>query len=104
MAQSNFSGFHTLLLRQPLQHTRSSSTFTDVTFIRVGNLRFAAPQNPISFEGVRQATTYGAACPQAAFGGGPGGPPTVNDSEDCESIDFFPCENIPTFLLPRPLC
>ena len=63
-------------------------------FIRVGNLRFAAPQDPISFEGVRQATHYGAACPQAAFGGGPGGPPTINDSEDCESIEFSPCEYI----------
>lgn len=31
---------------------------------RVGNLRFAAPQPPTSFDGVADATSYGAVCPQ----------------------------------------
>ena len=33
----------------------------------VGNLRFSPPQPPVAFRGVRQATSFGAACFQQAF-------------------------------------
>jgi para-nitrobenzyl esterase len=47
----------------------------------VGDLRFAAPKPPISWEGVRKADQFGAVCPQ----GGPNNPnaPKPNMSEDC---------------------
>ena len=34
----------------------------------IGNLRFAPPQSPPSFQGVRQATSFGAACFQQSPG------------------------------------
>ena len=34
----------------------------------IGNLRFAPPQPPLSFQGVRQATSFGAACFQQSPG------------------------------------
>jgi acetylcholinesterase len=34
---------------------------------RVGNLRFAHPEPPLTFAGVRQTTRFGAACPQQAM-------------------------------------
>jgi len=38
-----------------------------VVFLKsVGNLQFAPPKPPLKFSGVRQATSFGAACPQQA--------------------------------------
>jgi para-nitrobenzyl esterase len=47
----------------------------------VGKLRFAAPQRPVAWEGVRKADQFGAICPQ----GGPNNPnaPKPNMNEDC---------------------
>ena len=36
-------------------------------FCSVGNLRFAPPKLPLNFTGVRQATSFGSACPQQAI-------------------------------------
>ena len=36
------------------------------SFESIGNLRFAPPAPPLKFAGVRQATSFGAACPQQA--------------------------------------
>ncbi|KDR82068.1 hypothetical protein GALMADRAFT_135442 [Galerina marginata CBS 339.88] len=68
----------------------------------VGNLRFAPPQPPVAFSGVRPATTYGAACFQQSIGGVLGllvdligvisfllGTTPTNVSEDCKSCLFI---------------
>ncbi|OSX62581.1 hypothetical protein POSPLADRAFT_1065829 [Postia placenta MAD-698-R-SB12] len=86
------------------QNTGNVSEFLGVPFAAAptGNLRFAPPQPPTPFEGVRQATQYGAACLQqttAADTGAlpfklpsiihpiPGAPGIVNSSEDCLFIN-----------------
>ncbi len=53
----------------------------------VGDLRWKAPQ-PISWSGVKQATTFGAACPQPERGDGGVGAPATQD-EDCLTLNVF---------------
>lgn len=75
------------------------SNFRDILY-RVGNLRFAPPEPPLKFNGVRNASAYGAACaqqskslqvvPRLTLGILL---PLPNISEDCESYPiriFFP--------------
>ena len=97
----------------------SVSSFREVLLFvfRVGNLRFAAPQPPLKFDGVRQATSYGAACTQSGFGDLPGVPPgdTPGDipdipggfpplptvqSEDCKSPYYPPLHADLILLIP----
>ena len=63
----------------------------DIRFKSVGNLRFAPSEPPLKFTGVRQATSFGAACIQQAVtiasipgaGGSSSGPSINVTSEDC---------------------
>ncbi|KAF8896776.1 carotenoid ester lipase precursor [Gymnopilus junonius] len=53
------------------KNTSRDFRFPNPDLLNVGNLRFAPPQLPLPFTGVRQATSFGAACFQQAssFGG-----------------------------------
>ena len=74
----------------------------------VGKLRFADPEPPLTISGVRQATSFGAACPQQALNLSsiPGlsslgtAPPVI--SEDCRTatyiFSFMYSKNIQAFL------
>jgi len=61
-------------------------------------LRFAAPTLPLRFAGVRQATSFGAACPQqaTAIPGGSVNFSTSLSSEDCLFINVVKPASIPT--------
>lgn len=54
----------------------------------VGDLRWKAPQ-PISWSGVKQATTFGAACPQPERGDGGGVGAPAKQDEDCLTLNVF---------------
>jgi len=56
----------------------------------VGNLRFALPKPPLKFAGVRQVTSFGAACPQQAVSIPGLGPISgaLASSEDCRSTTY----------------
>ena len=69
--QGNYSGNTTNFLGIPyaappyvlptlLTRTEISTMYNQ----SLGNLRFAAPQPPLAFSGIRQATSYATACPQ----------------------------------------
>lgn len=73
--------------------------FMSFSLKSVGNLRFAPPEPPLTFSGVRQTTKFGAACPQQAMNTSsiPGldsrrasRPPPVT-SEDCETVVYAYC-------------
>ncbi|KAJ5558161.1 CAZyme family CE10 [Penicillium sp. DV-2018c] len=53
----------------------------------VGNLRFAAPQDPLFVEGVQQANQHGSICIPTAGGEGQAVP--AGTSEDCLFLDVF---------------
>lgn len=55
----------------------------------VGELRWRAPQAPQSWSGVRDATRFGAACPQPARGARPDGAAISAQSEDCLFINVW---------------
>ncbi|KAI0942553.1 hypothetical protein AcW1_003150 [Taiwanofungus camphoratus] len=74
------------------------SSFLGMPFAQppLGNLRFAPPQEPQPFHGVRQAVEYGAACPQQAQTIPAGLPfnlsasrPPPNVSEDCLFVNVI---------------
>ena len=55
------------------------------------NLRFAHPEPPLTFDGVRQTTRFGSACPQRAMnlslpGLGSRRPKVLPISEDCRTV------------------
>ena len=58
----------------------------------VGDLRFALPKTPLNFGGVRQATSFGAACPQQNITiPGIGPPPSpASFEEDCRTAPLLP--------------
>lgn len=82
-------------MRKPrrLSHNHYESCANRFRTERIGDLRFAPPQPPQAFEGVYDATSYGAACynqvgkPPAIDSSLPfnlsGGTPPANESEDC---------------------
>nr|CAD7267732.1 unnamed protein product [Timema shepardi] len=49
----------------------------------VGNLRFKAPQDPVAWEGTRDATTFGSSCVQSG----------VTGSEDCLYLNVYTPQN-----------
>ena len=55
------------------------------------SLRFAPPELPLKFAGVRQATSFGAACPQQAVDvpGGAFNFSAIQTSEDCRSASYI---------------
>ena len=66
-----------------------------VLFLKsVGDLRFAPPELPLTFTGVRQTTRFGAACPQQAMnisfipGLGSRNASSPASSEDCRTIIY----------------
>lgn len=65
--------------------------FLDVPYAAapVGDLRWAPPQEPAAWEGVRNATVPGPRCAQSAGPGGPldGPPPGAEVSEDCLTLE-----------------
>ena len=69
-------------------------TYIDFFFKSVGNLRFAHPEPPLTFAGVRQATQFGKACLQQAIdlssipGLGSHPPPVPPSSEDCRIVIY----------------
>ncbi|TDL14970.1 sterol esterase [Rickenella mellea] len=74
------------------------TSFLGMPFARppVGNLRFAPPRPPIQFSGVRQATSFGNACPQQAttlpsFGKRQ----SLSVSEDCLFVNVVAPTSIP---------
>ncbi len=54
----------------------------------VGDLRWKAPQ-PIAWPGVKQATTFGPACPQPERGDGGGVGAPAKQAEDCLTLNVF---------------
>ena len=59
----------------------------------IGNLRFAYPEPPLAFSGVRQTTRFGAACPQqemdtSSIPGRRESPPPPASSEDCRTVIY----------------
>ncbi|TDL14964.1 carotenoid ester lipase precursor [Rickenella mellea] len=79
------------------------TSYLGIPFARppVGNLRFAPPQPPLAFKGIRNATSFGSACPQQNFTlpGLPG--PETAGSEDCLFLNVFaPSSIAPGRLLP----
>lgn len=52
----------------------------------IGKRRFSPPQDPVSFDGVRQATAFGCACMQPP---GSLGSPGLEISEDCLNLNVF---------------
>ncbi|PCH44099.1 sterol esterase [Wolfiporia cocos MD-104 SS10] len=97
------SAAHTVQLSYGTFQGNSSgnvSSFLGIPFAEppLGDLRFAPPHPPKSFEGVRQAVSYGAGCPQQSTGANTGALPfklpsildpipgvasITNTSEDC---------------------
>jgi acetylcholinesterase len=76
-------------------YSTSACAYTDnyVLFLKsIGILRFAHPEPPLTFTGVRQTTKFGAACPQQAMdlssipglGSRHATPPP--SSEDCRNV------------------
>ncbi|KAF5315372.1 hypothetical protein D9619_007119 [Psilocybe cf. subviscida] len=61
----------------------------------LGPLRFAPPQPPIPFAGIRQATAFGAACFQQQSTGVTTAPPPGGISEDCLFINVVKPTNLP---------
>ena len=64
-----------------------------VLFLKsIGNLRFAYPEPPLTFSGVRQTTRFGAACPQqeirSPIPGRRASAPATASSEDCKTVIF----------------
>ena len=66
-----------------------------VLFLKsVGDLRFAPPELPLTFTGVRQTTRFGAACPQQAMdisfipGLGSRNASSPASSEDCRAVIY----------------
>ena len=63
-------------------------------FKSVGNLRFAYPEPPLTFTGVRQTTRFGAACPQQEMnisfipGLGSRNVSVPASSEDCRTVIY----------------
>ena len=59
----------------------------------VGDLRWEPPAAPAAWEGERDATQFGPACPQAAIGeareGRQGNPPVGATSEDCLTLNIW---------------
>jgi len=55
---------------------------------RTGDLRFGLPKAPIVFKGLRDAVSYGAACPQHGVTGPIEQPPPTNTSEDCKLLQI----------------
>ncbi|TDL14968.1 carotenoid ester lipase precursor [Rickenella mellea] len=84
-----------------------TTTFLGMPFAQApfGNLRFAAPQPPVAFSGVRDATFWGAACPQQSvlpffdIDGlnitVPGTTALVENSEDCLFVNVVAPASIP---------
>ncbi|KAL4259478.1 Carboxylic ester hydrolase, partial [Pleurotus pulmonarius] len=75
----------------------------------IGDLRFRAPQNPPTLDGIQQATAEPQQCLQAGSGNSPTNPnPTTSlrsratqDPEDCLFLNvFFPGSTVPTRPLP----
>ena len=59
----------------------------------VGELRWKPPLAPASWSGVRDATEFGAACPQPARPRRPRSPVLANQSEDCLSLNIWAPEH-----------
>ena len=80
----------------------SGFSFTHIMFIdscaacSVENLRFAPPMPPVPFKGIRDATSFGAACFQQQFSDPPLLPfplsnnPAGGVSEDCKRLSSLP--------------
>lgn len=70
---------------------REVAAFRGLPYARapLGELRWRAPQPPQSWSGVRDATQFGAACPQPARGGRPDGAAISVQSEDCLFINVW---------------
>ena len=67
------------------------AVFRGIPYARapVAELRWRAPQPPQSWSGVRDATQFGAACPQPARGGRADGAAISAKSEDCLFINVW---------------
>lgn len=67
------------------------SAFRGIPYARapVGELRWRAPQPPRSWSGVRDATQFGAACPQPTRSERPDGAAISAQSEDCLFINVW---------------
>lgn len=59
----------------------------------VGGLRWKAPVQPAAWEGVRDASEYGAACPQPGRPDRPQSPALANQSEDCLNLNIWAPDN-----------
>ena len=55
----------------------------------VGELRWALPQPPLSWEGVREATAFGEHCVQPTLAVEPFGGPELPESEDCLTLNVW---------------
>jgi para-nitrobenzyl esterase len=66
-------------------------SFLGLPFARppVGPLRWKPPQPPEAWSGQRQATQYGAACPQPARSEGASGGVVTRQSEDCLTLNVW---------------
>ena len=62
--------------------------FSRMYMDRTGDLRFGLPKAPIVFKGLRDAISYGAACPQHGVTGPIEQPPPTNTSEDCKLLQI----------------
>jgi para-nitrobenzyl esterase len=60
----------------------------------VGNLRWRPPAAPVSWQGIRNATTFGNVCPQTDFAGG------VQGNEDCLTVNVYSTNPPPSSKLP----
>ena len=78
-------------------YSNFACAYTDnfVLFVKsIGNLRFAHPELPLTFDGVRQTTEFGPACPQQAMdlssvpGLGSRFPNVPPSSEDCNTVIY----------------
>jgi len=67
------------------------TVFRGIPYARApaGELRWRAPQPPQSWSGIREATQFGAACPQPARGDRPDGAAISVQSEDCLFINVW---------------
>ena len=67
----------------------------------VGPLRFRAPRRVVPWQGLRDASSFGRAAPQAHKGQFAGVPPDVPTGEDCLNINVVaPASALPTSSLP----